>query len=77
MSYWNRPKCSECGEEFIPYRDRMFDRLPVTCSKKCARTRKTRLQKQRRSTLRQVAAAGSPRRKPRGYKTNSTVTRLP
>lgn len=58
-----RLTCEECGKEFIPWRDRIFDRENHTCgSDDCQRKRKTRLQKKRRAEKR----AADPRRRHAG-----------
>lgn len=50
---WPRPKCTECGKEFYPHRERIFDKESQTCgSPECQRKRKTRLQRERRDRLR-------------------------
>jgi len=47
---WPRPKCTECGKEFNPWRERPFGLDAATCgSAECQRKRKTRLQKERRA----------------------------
>jgi hypothetical protein len=46
---WPRPKCTECGKEFSPWRERPYGLDAVTCgSVDCQRKRKTRLQRERR-----------------------------
>jgi hypothetical protein len=41
--------CSECGKDFHPWRERMFEHYQTTCGNPdCQRARKTRLQRERR-----------------------------
>ncbi len=52
---WPRPKCTECGKEFNPWRERPFGLDAATCgSAECQRKRKTRLQRERRAEARKL-----------------------
>jgi hypothetical protein len=57
---WPRPKCTECGKEFNPWRERPYGLNAVTCgSDECQRKRKTRLQKERRLKQHPAGAQGA------------------
>jgi hypothetical protein len=63
---WPHPICSECGKQFNPHRDRIFDKEASTCGKpECQRKRKTRLQRERREMKQRPA--GDCLAKQRGY----------
>lgn len=54
MGWGGKFTCSECGKEFYPHRERIFEHDAVTCAKpECQRKRKTRLQRERREVVRQ------------------------
>lgn len=58
MASWEMQKterhCSECGVYFFTHTaaQSLWARKEVTCSAECARARKTRLQRERRGTVR-------------------------
>jgi hypothetical protein len=54
---WGNHLCSECGERFLAYRDRIFGKQPAVCSTYCQRARKTRLQRNRRAARRRYVAS--------------------
>lgn len=55
--------CSECGREFYPWRERMFEHKQATCGNPdCQRDRKTRLQRERRMKQRRSSLPQSKTR---------------